>query len=925
MPARMDPITLTPERWLQLQELFGRALPLAPDARADLLLRECAQDTPLREQVMALLLTSGVDDHGELEQRIDRGGSGTIPVPDFEPEQRIGRYRIQRLIGRGGMGTVYLAARADEHYHQIVALKVMARGLFHGDVANRFRAERQILARLNHPNIARLLDGGQTDDGTPYLVMEHVEGVRIDEYIARHALGVRAILPLLQQVCAAVHYAHQNLVVHRDLKPANILVTADGVPKLLDFGIAKLLTQRGGELTAPQTRMRDRVLTPEHASPEQLRGEPIGTASDVYSLGTLFYGLLSGLHPYDIEGRPLREIERLICDSAAPPPSERLLAAAEPGTTARSRALARELRGDLDNIVLKSMHRDAERRYPSAAALAQDIQNHLDGLPVQAQPDSWRYRASKFVRRNAIGVTGIAAVVILVSTLVAFYTLRLAAERDVAERERQTAASVSDFMTDVFRRANPNETRGETVTVRAALDAAARRIDTTLQDQPELRLALMRRMSDAYNGLGLWPESRALLEKILAAQRAAHGERSIEVAQALEALGKTHHNLGQFPDAGRAFEQAWSIRMALGRDRDAEAIDLLSSSARNLRAQLRFDAAFELHRRAEALARALRPPNPRLLGVVLNDFSFTASDAGDPRSAERYAREALPLLEGVVSEGNDLYGNSLDALANALRKQFRLEESGTLYRAFVARQTQRLGRDHVLVGRVQNNFGALLRAMGDYAGAQRALEEALRIYFLHPDTNTVDIAVSSHNLGALHHESGDLVHALREINEAVSWKMKAGARSPTLVTSLVERAGILREMGKLTAAEAALVEAESIAADKLDRGDRRHTLLRLERGRFLLAAGRPREAQQELQNAVQSLRAQEDPIRVAEALASLSAALAVEAQIDEARGAATEALAIRQRLLPATHPAIAAIQSQIAKLPPTGTSITPRE
>jgi tetratricopeptide (TPR) repeat protein len=907
----MDRTKITPERWQRMQDLFGRAASLPAADRARLLVEECGEDVALREQVLALLLTTG--DDGELEERVEQAMSGTTPAPEILPGQRIGRYRIERLIGRGGMGTVYRAERADDQYHQIVALKLMARGLFRGDVTSRFRRERQILARLNHPNIARLLDGGQMPDGTPYLVMEYVDGMRIDEYCKQHDLPIAQRIPLIQQVCAAVQYAHQNLVVHRDLKPSNILVTADGTPKLLDFGIAKLLQPQGADTVAPLTRLRDRVLTPEHASPEQFRGEPIGTASDIYSLGTLSYGLLSGLHPYDIQGRPLREVEKIVCESTPPPPSERLRAAAN-SSSPRPRQLARELEGDLDNIVLKAMHADPARRYASAAALSQDLQNYLTGRPVQARPDSWAYRTGKFLRRNAIAVGSTTVVVLLIASLVAFYTTRLARERDVAERERQTAASVSDFMIDVFRRANPNETDGATVTVRAALDAAARRIDSTLADQPLLRLALMHKMSEAYNGLGLWVEARVLQEKALAQERRTFGDRSIEVAGTLKTLGDIQHNSGQFAAAARSFDEALAIRAALGRDRDAVAVELLSGSAKNLRAQLQFAAALERHRRAEALARALDPPKPRVLGIVLVDYSVTATASGDARTGERYAREALPLLEGEVNEGYDLYGNALDALAQALRKQFKLEESEQIYRAFVERQIRRLGPDHLLVARAQNNYANLLRAKGDYPAAASRFAEALRIFALQQGEYDVDKGVSWHNLGALHHEAGDLSAALREIDQAIAIKRRGGARSPLLISSLIERAGILRGMGQLAAADAALTDAESIAREKLDRDDPRQRLLELERGRLLLASGRSAEAEQRLQDAVLGLRKQDDPMRLADALLSLSEALEKNVKPTEARAAATEALKLRERLLPASHPALARARARLAAL-----------
>src|SRR5882724_10798984 len=317
MPTKTQ---LTPQRWQRLQELFERALPLDPQTRSRFLWDECKDDIALREQVASLLLAS-FDDDGKFEEKYEQAIAVSLRASEMPPGTIIGRYRMQRLLGSGGMGTVYLAERADEQFQQTVALKVVARGILHPGTAGRFRSERQILARLNHPNIARLLDDGHTEDGAPYLVMEYVEGLRIDEYCAEHDLSTSARLRLMQQVCAAVQYAQQNLTVHRDLKPSNILVSREGVPKLLDFGVAKLLDPQNGD---PElTRFRDRALTPEYASPEQLRGQAIGTASDVYSLGRLLYEVLTGVRPYGDTKRTVEELEHLICEQDPPAPSVR--------------------------------------------------------------------------------------------------------------------------------------------------------------------------------------------------------------------------------------------------------------------------------------------------------------------------------------------------------------------------------------------------------------------------------------------------------------------------------------------------------------------------------------------------------------------------------------------------------------------------
>ncbi len=675
---------------------------------------------------------------------------------ELPPGEIVGRYRIVRLLGRGGMGSVYYAERADDQYQQSVALKVVEWCPAVSDLAGRFRSERQILARLSHVNIARLLDGGQMQDGTPYLVMEHVAGTRIDYYCRERRLSTQAKLRLMQQVCASVQYAHQNLVIHRDLKPSNILVTEDGTAKLLDFGIAKLLSPVAGAIVST-TQQVDRVLTPDHASPEQLLGQPVGTMSDIYALGVLLYELLSGKRPFEFANLSLSEITRIVGLTSPAPPSARVTQAAN------RRGLSAELRGDLDNIVLKAMHRDPSRRYQTAAALAADIQNYLDGRPVHARPDSWTYRAEKFVRRNAWAVAGATASVLMICVVSAFYTVRLAEERDIAQRERKAADSVAEFMTDVFRRANPNETRGVSVTVRDALDAAAARIDRELADQPGLRLSLLRKMGQSYSGLGLMPEALGLMERQVSLARSQFGETDAELARALEALGHVHFSMSKFALADQAFGEAELIRIRLGLEHDAEWVRLLHSIATNLRAQQRFEQAIAYHRRAEAGGRALSKADSATLGNVLQGFASTYGESGDYITAERYAREALPLVKGATYEGHDLYANALNTLGTVLRRQYKLDESETVFRSFVARQTEILGKNHFLVGRAHNNLATLLRAKGDYRGAEQALQEALRIYTSRGESDQLDLAISHHNLGGVYRESGELQQALRAV------------------------------------------------------------------------------------------------------------------------------------------------------------------
>jgi serine/threonine-protein kinase len=464
-----------------IQRLFEEARALNAGELNGWLQERCGDDLALQEEILGLL-AGATEGSAVFDQRIDRALAGTwADVEDLEPGRLIGRYRVLRTLGRGGMGAVYLAERADEQFQQQVAVKLIGGRVAGGALARRFRAERQILANLNHPNIARLLDGGAGEDGVPYLAMEYIDGTRLDRYCDEHGLDVRQRLQLFQQVCAAVQYAHQHLIVHRDIKPSNILVTAEGHPKLLDFGIAKLLdAEQTGEVD-DLTRIHERIWTPGYASPEQMRGERIGTVSDVYSLGVLLYYLLTGMQPYALSGRKPEEFVQLVETMDPSRPS-----AAVHKSLSGSRTLARALAGDLDNIVLRAMHREPERRYPSAAALAEDVQRYLDDLPVEARPDAWSYRIGKFARRNAVALTATSVVVVSIVALVAFYTVRLTAERDVAERERAVSAAVSQFMRDVFRVASPSAARGNTVTVREVLDAAVKRIDTDLHTEPRL-------------------------------------------------------------------------------------------------------------------------------------------------------------------------------------------------------------------------------------------------------------------------------------------------------------------------------------------------------------------------------------------------------------------------------------------------------
>jgi tetratricopeptide (TPR) repeat protein len=385
---------MTPERWQQLEALYDRAAELPPPERALFLDEQCHGDEDLRRELTAMLGDAG----SGFTNAVEHAAAAVADDPDTWTGRRVGPYRILRTIGAGGMGTVFLAVRDDDQYRKEVAIKTLKFEASDSFTLARFRHERQILAGLEHPNIAHLLDGGANEQGTPYLVMEYVAGIPLTDYCRDHHLSIENRLHLFRQVCAAVHHAHQNLIVHRDIKPGNILVTAEGMPKLLDFGIAKLLDPTGGTAElGTQTATGMRLMTPDYASPEQVRGEAISTATDVYSLGAVLYELLTGKCPHALQNYDAAEIARVICETEVQRPS----------TTGN-----RRLRGDLDNIVLKALQKEPLRRYSSVEQLSEDIRRYLEGLPVLARPDTFVYRTGKFVRRNRLGLAAVAALIL---------------------------------------------------------------------------------------------------------------------------------------------------------------------------------------------------------------------------------------------------------------------------------------------------------------------------------------------------------------------------------------------------------------------------------------------------------------------------------------------------------------------------------
>ncbi|HVS18728.1 MAG TPA: serine/threonine-protein kinase, partial [Planctomycetota bacterium] len=452
-PAEPQP---SQQRWAQVRALLERTLDVASDEREAFVAREAGSDAALRAEVEALLAS---EDGVALEA--PEGWPRRVE-PEAAP-QRAGPWRLLRRIGAGGMGEVFLGVRADGQFKRRVAVKLIKLGMDTEEVLRRFEREREVLAALDHPGIARLLDGGVGSDGRPYLVLEFVEGEPLDRWCDHQRLSVRERVELFAEVCDAVEVAHRSQVVHRDLKPGNVLVDAEGRPKLLDFGIAKVLSGDRGPATVDLTDTPLRLLTPSYASPEQVRGGSVTPASDVYSLGAMLYELLSGRRALELQALSPLEIERTVCEREPVRPSQALTEeaaaddiAARRGTSPRG--LRRELEGDLDTIVLEALRKEPRRRYPSAAELAADLRRHLDGRPVRARPDTLRYRASKFVRRNAlaVGSTALVLAALVVGLSVSLWQYRRASAANArlatqSELDRRRSRELEDLSEDLRR------------------------------------------------------------------------------------------------------------------------------------------------------------------------------------------------------------------------------------------------------------------------------------------------------------------------------------------------------------------------------------------------------------------------------------------------------------------------------------------
>ncbi|HKQ14055.1 MAG TPA: protein kinase [Steroidobacteraceae bacterium] len=880
------------DRWERLQELFSRAVELPLAERQAFVAKQTSGDTELRTELLDLLAC-------------DAGSARTGPLTlalgaalDTTTRDRrkalvgrvVGNYKLVSVLGHGGTGTVYLGERADRQYSAQVAVKIVDNGTMQGELGLRFRAERQILASLNHANIARLLDAGETDDGNPYLVMEYVHGEPLDRYCDRQRLGVRERMQLFLDICSAVQYAHQNLVVHRDLKPANILVTAEGAPKLLDFGIAKLLDAGEAAAAMALTRMNDRLLTPEYASPEQILGRPVTTASDVYALGVVLYELLTGLRPYTVPASASQlELERSICITDPPKPSAAVRRARDSGplegqsemlAVAAARRLTpdklqKRLVGDIDSIVLRALRKEPTHRYSSIEQLASDVRRYLAREPVQARQGNWLYYSQRFIRRHAFGVAAGATFVVF---LVAFAMVsniqaqRIAAERDRAMQENIRAEDVSEFMLEIVSNADPWTYSGKgsatPETAEELLARAGRRIREDLSKHPLVRAKLLETMGVAYRRRGDNRSAISYLQDAVQIRKSLAGsEGDMATAAAMVDLAMSVREGGDVLGSDGLLVEAAAILKDSNQQHSLTYARLLANRGR---AQMKLgkpDAAQTYYSEALALMQDLQLSRDTEAAALLVDKSTAFLWQDDLVAAERTARAALDIYATTLPKLHPDRTYAQSQLGDTLRLQGRLDEASVLLKeALVANRTI-YGDNGRRVADSLDSLAQVRRAQHDLVEAEKYSQEALDTQIKTDGLDHWRTAYYRTQLGAIEIERKEYAEAETQLRSAIANLQKSvPADHPYMVSAEHYLGEVLLRSNRLRDAEAVFMSAMN-RSRRANQPEWRAARSASGLGEALYRQGRASEAEPFLVNSFRTLSADRNADASAQAAA----------------------------------------------------------
>jgi len=761
-------------RWQRVSAIFDRVADAPAAQRAAMLDDLCGGDADVRrdvEQLLAADASGGRFDSG-VEAARGEAAMGWSSNDDRETTHaRVGPWRVLRELGRGGMGVVLLAERADGQFEQRAALKIIKRGMDSDAVQSRFLRERQILARLEHPHIARLLDGGIADDGRPYFAMEFIDGEPLLRYAAQCELSVEKRIALFCDICAAVQFAHGQLVIHRDIKPSNILVTADGEAKLLDFGIAKLLDDSQG---ATQTvDAQHRPLTPAYAAPELLSGEPVSTATDIYSLGVVLFELLTGKRPYDLRDDVDRDTARRAFDSTTTVPL--------PSRVADDTApvSARHLRGDLDTVVVTAMRRDPSRRYATADALARDLQRYLAGQPISARRDSVGYRFRKFVDRHRAGVAAATfGIVALIAALV--FAVWQAHEKS---QQALVSQQVTQFLVGIFRGADPSISRGSNATAKDLLDRGTERLRSDANVEPNVRARLLATIAVTYADLGLYDRALPLAEQSLALRRNI-GAPDIDIADSLDALGRIDRLKADFANAEPAIRKAVAIRRANLPKDDPLLIESLDNLGNVLSDKGDFQAAEGSFRDAYELAERHFGKESPETARYLDDYAQDVDNLGHRPQAEALYRRALQIREARLGPDDPDLAISLINLGTFLDNQGNYAEAVPMIERADKIRRRVFGPEHPLTASAKIALAGVYQSVARLDDAQKLAEHALVVFRHNLPDDHPKISEALNMIGILHASRRDFTAAVPVMRETVQrFRRTMGLDHPDTLTA----------------------------------------------------------------------------------------------------------------------------------------------
>ena len=811
------------DHWQKIGIIFDEALKLKEPERTEFLQSACENDIEMIKEIRSLL-----EADQEVPEILQGNASDSIHIPHREnyDGKIIGNYRITRQIAEGGMGSVFLAERADGQFDQKVALKIIKPGMSSDEIIKRFKSERQILARLQHPNIAGLLDGGLTNDNLPFFTMEYVEGEMIDVYCDKNNLSIDARLELFIKVCKAIQYAHQNLVIHRDLKPGNIIIKDDGTVKLLDFGIAKVFADDNSTEQTALTKTGLHVMTPEYASPEQIRNENISTATDIYSLGLILYKLLTGEKAYEIKNYSPLELEKIICITEPQKPSTVVkslrtndkVKTEEICSTRNTQPdkLFKKLSNDLDNICMMALRKEPERRYASVEQFQLDISRYLHDKPVSARQSTIKYRTGKFISRHKVSVIFSATIFLVIAFLTTYYTIQLKEERDKARTEAQKSTEVAAFLKNIFKVSDPYQSRGETITAKELLEKGAKRINQQLSEQPDVKATMLDVIGNVYINMGLYDKAEPLLKEALNI-REKTGANTLEEGKSLNSLGGLYLTNGEYDKVLPLLDKSLKIYDELSDKKNEDYALLLSNLAWYYYNMGNFDKSDSLYNVVVNLMLKNYGNKNELLYTTMNNLALNYHEENKYEESGKIFKETLELQKKFYgNKPHPEVSTTTYNYAELLRDQGKLSEAEKMFKSALAMDIQLHGAEHPDVAYSLQGLASIYRIKGNFKEADKLFKKVLqmRIKLLGPEHP--DVAYATYNVGLMYFTEEKFDSAKTYFERALLLHKKLnGPNHPSVAKSLNKLAIINYKEAKYKEAEAQIRQSMKMMVDAM--------------------------------------------------------------------------------------------------------------